>query len=90
MGYKNGCDVLPDAVLLAVQEYIDGEYVYIPRRKAGKRRWGANTGIREMLLVRNEEIAAKRRAGWSVSDLAGEYFLSGKTIYKILRTAQRH
>ncbi len=89
MGYKSGCDVLPDAVLRTVQKYIDGAYVYIPRREAAKRTWGANTGIRQTLQARNREIAAKRRAGQSVRELATEYFLSSKTIYKIIRAAQR-
>ena len=31
MGYKKANDVLPHDLLHAVQQYIDGEYLYIPR-----------------------------------------------------------
>ncbi|MCC8166987.1 MAG: hypothetical protein LIQ31_12750 [Planctomycetes bacterium] len=89
MGYKRGNDVLPAAVLRAVQKHIDGEYIYIPRRQSGKRPWGSRTGIKQSLLARNKEIIAKRRAGHSVPELATEYFLSGKTIYKIISAAKR-
>ncbi len=88
MGYKSGCDVLPPELLCAVQEYVDGSYLYIPRKKTGTLPWGTATGIRRTLQERNREIAAKRRAGRSAAQLAGDYFLSEKTIHKILRAAQ--
>ena len=31
MGYKKATHVLPHDLLLKVQEYIDGEFLYIPR-----------------------------------------------------------
>ena len=33
MGYKNAIRVLPDDLIMAIQEYIDGEYLYIPRKE---------------------------------------------------------
>ena len=88
MGYRNANSILPRGLLRAVQEHIDGAYIYIPRRDGEKRNWGANTGIRGALRTRNREIAAKRRAGASAASLAGEYFLSVKTIQKIVRTTR--
>ncbi len=90
MGYIRGCDILPHDLLRAVQQYIDGAYLYIPRRKAGKLPWGANTGITQALLARNRDIIAKRQAGYSVAALAEEYYLSSKTIYKIIGAAKRN
>ena len=40
MGYKSAIYVLPDDLLKAVQRYIDGEYIYIPRTPENKRQWG--------------------------------------------------
>ena len=40
MGYKAAAQVLPEDLLLAVQEYIDGEYLYIPRKEGSRRSWG--------------------------------------------------
>ena len=89
MGYKNASSILPRRLLDAVQKYIDGECLYIPRREETRREWGARTGIRSELLIRNSEIAAKRRAGCSVAELAEQYFLSPKAIYKIISAAQK-
>jgi Mor family transcriptional regulator len=84
MGYKKANDILPQALLIAVQQYIDGEYMYIPRKTDSKLPWGANTNTRKIVKARNKEILDKRLAGCSVGDLAEEYFLSEKAIYKIL------
>ena len=84
MSYKKADDILPQALLIAVQQYIDGEYMYIPRKADSKLPWGANTDTRKIVNARNREILIKRLAGCSVGDLAEQYFLSGKAIYKIL------
>lgn len=88
MGYKNANSVLPHDLLCAIQQYIDGEYVYIPRKEEKKKSWGENTATRQTLLARNREIAAKRRQGCSVAELAEQYFLSAKMIYKIVNAAR--
>lgn len=89
MGYMNAGGLLPHALLRAVQRYVDGAYMYVPRREETKRQWGANTGIAKALLARNREIVEKRLAGRTVPELASEYFLSDKTIYKIIASAKR-
>ncbi len=84
MGYRNANSVLPQHLLDAIQQYIDGEYLYIPRKDEHRKQWGECTRSRQRLLERNREIAAKRRAGYPVSTLAEEYYLSDKAVYKIL------
>ena len=84
MSYKKANDILPYSLLSAVQQYIDGEYLYIPRKEDNKLPWGANTKTREARQARNREILGKRLAGCSVAELAEHYFLSTKAIYKIL------
>lgn len=88
MSYKKANDVLPHGLLSAVQQYIDGAYIYIPRREDNKLSWGANTETRKTLQARNREILAKRVAGCSVAELAEQYFLSTKSIYKIVNAAK--
>lgn len=88
MSYRKANDVLPQALLRAVQQYIDGEYVYIPRREGNKLSWGANTKTRGALQARNREILAKRLAGCTVAELAEQYFLSAKAIYKIINAGK--
>lgn len=89
MGHTNADDLLPRALLREVQRYIDGAYLYVPRKSGEKREWGVGTGIRETLVARNREIVAKRRAGHSVAELSAEYFLSDKTISRIVASAER-
>ncbi len=88
MSYKKANDVLPHALLCAVQAYIDGEYIYIPRKSENKLSWGASTDTKEVLQARNREILAKRMAGDSVAELSEQYFLSVKTIYKIISSVK--
>ena len=89
MSYKKANDVLPHTLLSAVQKYIDGEYIYIPRKEDKKLSWGANTQIREAIQARNKEILSKRLAGCSVAELAEQYFLSEKTIYKVISAGKK-
>ena len=88
MGYKKAHDALPHELLCAIQEYIDGETLYIPRKETSKLPWGARTRTRENLRKRNAEIVARYRAGLSVAELAKQYFRSTKTIYKIINAAR--
>lgn len=84
MGYKNAICVLPDKLVSAIQEYIDGEYLYIPRRAENKKRWGELKNTRHSLGERNKAISERYKSGISVKQLVSEYFLSPKTVYKIL------
>ena len=86
MSYKKANDVLPQNLLIAVQQYIDGEYVYIPRKAESKLPWGTNTDTKKIVKERNREILTKRLEGCSVIELAEQYFLSEKAIYKIINT----
>ena len=84
MGYKKATCILPDDLLMAVQQYVDGEYIYIPRRAENKKQWGELKNSRHQLEERNQTIFKQYQNGISVEELAGEYYLSTKTVYKIL------
>jgi Mor family transcriptional regulator len=84
MGYQNGKTLLPENLLVLIQEYIDGEYIYIPRKSGHKRAWGTANKSRQWLTARNREIFRKYVAGRSVPQLAEEYYLAPKTVYGIV------
>lgn len=88
MSYKKANDVLPRTLLRAIQKYIDGEYIYIPRKGENRLSWGANTETKEILQARNREILTRRQDGCSVTELSELYFLSTKAIYKILNAVK--
>lgn len=84
MKYKNANNILPEYLLLEIQKYIQGEYLYIPALKSSYKKWGEKSGIRKILACRNEEIIKKRKQGSSISDLAEEYCLSIHSIKQII------
>ena len=84
MSYQNGKEVLPESLLVAIQKYVDGAYIYIPRKEANRQPWDANGQSRQITFVRNQEIFKNYAAGISVKELAKVYFLSDKTVYGIL------
>ena len=71
---------LPSELIEKIQEYVDGETVYIPK-KAGRRCGGASPSP---LDGRNAEIYEKYTNGKSVKELSEEYYISTQGIYKIL------
>ena len=84
MSYKKATQVLPQELLIKIQEYIDGEFLYIPRSSDHKRNWGAATSTRQELHGRNERIYAEYLAGQPMDSLADHYFLSLKSIQRII------
>ncbi|WDV45824.1 CD3324 family protein [Clostridiaceae bacterium M8S5] len=84
MSYKKACDVLPSELLSMIQDYIDGEYIYIPRKESNKKKWGDKTKSKEAIYQRNLTIYKKYLNGMSVKELSQEYYLSPKWIYKII------
>ena len=89
MDYKNATCILPNDLLIALQEYADGEYIYIPRKAENKKRWGERTNSRGLLAKRNREIFTQYQGGTSVETLAEQYYLSSKTVYKILSSEKK-
>ena len=43
MRYQNAAELLPAELLEALQGYLDGGYLYIPRRAEHRRAWGERT-----------------------------------------------
>ncbi len=85
MSYQKADHILPPSLLKEVQKYIDGGILYIPRRESQKKSWGDNTSIRRELQDRNDRIYRDFLSGFSTRLLAEKYFLSVKTIQRILR-----
>lgn len=89
MGYIKADTVLPENLVSLIQNYIDGEYLYIPRKKGNEKSWGEANGAKKDIKNRNREIYSKYCSGMKVDDLAYEYYLSPKTITKILSNVRQ-
>ena len=84
MKYAKAQDVLPEEILKIIQKYIDGEYLYIPRKSENHKSWGENSGIKDTLKARNSEIYKKYVNGTTINRLTKEYYLSEKSIRRII------
>jgi Mor family transcriptional regulator len=85
MGFKKSEKILPDELIQQIQQYVDGQTVYIPRKSEKRKRWGERTGSDRSLDERNAEIFAKYIKGVSVRELSEKYYISKQGIYKILK-----
>ena len=84
MRYQKANEILPVELVELIQDYIDGEYVYNPRKQENKKGWGETSRAREELQSRNIEIFVKYSQGLGIKDLAEQYFLSEKSIQRIV------
>lgn len=85
MGYIRAEEILPIEVIELIQQYVDGENIYIPRKSSNRQAWGAGTQIRQELLKRDRQIYEEYLAGRRTEELADKYYLSEKSIQRILR-----
>lgn len=90
MSYKRAEKVLPVDLLKLIQEYVDGEYLYIPRKPDRKRCWGTNTDTRHEIKIRNRQIYLDYLNETPINELADKYFLSVKSIQRILLQTKRN
>lgn len=82
--YKNGRDVLPPELLKELQQHIQGELIYIPKKNNQRIGWGELSGTRKMISHRNQEIYHLYTEGRSVEDLQQVYHLSEDSIRKVI------
>ncbi|MCO1604705.1 CD3324 family protein [Desulfosporosinus nitroreducens] len=84
MSYKKANHIFPAELLEIVQEYVDGECVYIPRKPSNKKEWGTETTIRDELEIRNWQIYQDYQSGCDLEHLSQKYYLSLKSIQRVI------
>ena len=84
MRYIKAADVLPKELMEEIQRYVDGAYLYIPRLSENRLSWGDRTQSRQETAQRNREIYLRSLQGEQPTELAGAYFLTEKTIRRII------
>lgn len=88
MSYRRADEILPENILEILQTYVSGEIIYVPKKKECRKRWGSSTGVNEKLRIRNEQIFEQYQNGVSTKELALQYYLTQKSIQRILREMQ--
>jgi len=84
MKYQKAAAVFPVELLLEIQKYVQGDMVYIPKRKEDCEKWGERSGARGVCLRRNEEVRRRYKDGSSLEELSEEFLLSVESIKKII------
>lgn len=87
MKYRKATDVLPAELVDKIQDYIQGEYIYIPRRE--KKKQNSVTAYQKELQKRDANIYLKVLEGVSKKELAEKYNLSGSSIRRIVVTQRK-
>ena len=85
MRYIKAEDILPEEVVELIQQYVDGETIYIPRKAENRLTWGCRTGYKAELQQRNERIHQEYAAGATICVLSKRFHLSEKSIRRILQ-----
>jgi Mor family transcriptional regulator len=88
--YKNGEVILPPDLLKKLQEYVQGEIIYVPKKDKRRSGWGEICGTKMIILKRNQEIYQGYKNGARISELALNYYLSEDSIKKIVRHARSY
>lgn len=86
MSYIKAEDILPRELIEQIQTYVDGTYLYIPRKPGFRRAWGQDTAYKTELRQRNQRIRLDYQKGITVPRLSEQYHLSEKSIRRILQT----
>ena len=76
--------VLPDRLLKELQQYVQGEIIYVPGDSLIRAGWGEANGTREKYTARNSEIVMLYKNGLGMEALADMYHLSECSIKKII------
>ncbi|WP_042681443.1 CD3324 family protein [Anaerosalibacter massiliensis] len=84
MSYKRAEHILPAEIIELIQNYVDGESIYIPRKDNNRREWGERSNIRNELDTRNQQIYDDYQQGYEIIELVKKYFLSEKSIQCII------
>lgn len=90
MKYEKAENILPNNIIELIQNYIDGGYIYIPRKNENKKSWGENTETKRELEARDKEIFNKYSSGVPVKILGEQYFLTESSIRRIIRNQKKY
>ncbi|MDR5586795.1 CD3324 family protein [Clostridium aquiflavi] len=87
MKYINAEEVLPRELLYQIQQYIQGNLIYIPKYD-NREKWGEKTGAKRIMFERNNQIISMYENGYNIKEISKKYYLSEHTIRKIINKSR--
>ncbi len=85
MGYVHALEILPEGLIKEIQKYVDGQVIYIPIIVSKRCKWGERTDAKAYFKERDSEIYNRYKNGSTVIELSEKYFLTPKSIKRIIR-----
>lgn len=89
MNYVKAKNVLPSELLEKIQEYSAGTCLYIPQKFESRKNWGESKDSKNYYKRRNQRIYENYKKGFSVSEISQKFFLSEKSIYRIILSEKK-
>ena len=86
MKHSNASAILPEKLLLEIQQYVQGKLLYIPILKCNHKKWGDITQGKLITSIRNDKIRSAFKSGNTIKELSEQYCLSPASIRKIIYT----
>jgi len=80
--YRSAAELLPPRLLQELQQYAQGETLYVPKIK--RKSWGEGTGAKKFYAKRDFEIRNRFSRGTGMNDLSDEYSISEDAVKKIV------
>ena len=84
MKHSNANTILPEKLLFEIQQYVQGELLYIPKFKNNYKKWGDITQSKAVTSIRNDKIRSAFYGGYTIKELCEKYCLSPASIKKIV------
>ena len=84
MEYVKAKNILPAELLEKIQEYASGIYLYIPQKCENRKNWGESKNSKTWYKNRNQRIYEYYKKGFSISEISQKFFLSEKSVYRII------
>ena len=82
MKYRNATEILPPQLLQELQQYAQGETLYIPKVK--RESWGEGSGAKKFYSSRNSDIRKQFSHGVAMEQLSNKYSISEDAVKKIV------
>ncbi|MBU5484467.1 hypothetical protein KQI86_09010 [Clostridium sp. MSJ-11] len=89
MCYIKAEDIFPKEIMDLIWEYVEGKNIYIPKKEGNRKKWAETTNTRKEIKIRNEAIYEEYNNGIDKESLAKKYFLSRKSIDRIILQEKR-
>lgn len=89
MKYVNAKNILPQKLVDEIMEYVDGVYIYIPKKDSNIKPRERSNDYKIEMKIRDINIYEHYLIGMSYEDIATMYCLSEKSIRRIVLSQKK-